>query len=65
MRRKKGGPNLMRDRKMDYHEIQALTQPAKCRGCSWGRFEGKQFCSLQKCVKEGAVYEAHVSTTGV
>ncbi|OXM84595.1 hypothetical protein CF651_18990 [Paenibacillus rigui] len=26
-------------------------QPAKCRGCIWGRWEGtKQFCSKQKCI---------------
>lgn len=29
-------------------------QPAKCRGCIWGRLEGsRQFCSRIRCVKEG------------
>jgi hypothetical protein len=50
--KKDGGLNLLRDRKMEYSEVQALAQPPKCRGCSWGSFEGKQFCSKQKCVKE-------------
>lgn len=47
--KKEGGPNLLRDRKMDFSSM----QPDKCRGCVWGRWEGQQFCSLQKCVKEG------------
>lgn len=47
-KKKEGGLNLHRDRKMDFSSL----QPEKCKDCVWGRWDSAQFCSRIKCVKE-------------
>lgn len=38
---------------IDWRRPIKAPQPKKCKGCSYGRFDGvKQFCMLPRCVKE-------------
>ncbi|WP_301624126.1 hypothetical protein [Paenibacillus apis] len=47
---RKNNKNPPEERRFEQSEPD-WSQPASCRGCVWGRFEGSsQFCSLPRCI---------------